>query len=128
MAANHVSTWTAAQVATLTGLWLDGRPVNEIARYMGMTRGMVQGKAARIGLPPRNALASAIAGMRAKNAAKIGAMPVRGCRWPMWRNDERPTQKFCGEATQGDSSYCYAHHIRAYVGKPSRLPSVPYRG
>ena len=52
-------------------------------------------------------------------------MSMSDCHWPLWNNRQRPTMQFCGQATDGESSYCYFHHQKAYVGRPKALPRVP---
>ena len=38
------------------------------------------------------------------------------CLWPMWPDGAKPTHEYCGERRQVGSSYCQAHHKRAYTG------------
>lgn len=37
----------------------------------------------------------------------------RGCLWPMWPHDSRPTHDYCGERREGESSYCDFHRRMA---------------
>lgn len=55
--------------------------------------------------------------------ASFVAAPVSGsCCWPMWGHDQCPTQEFCGARRfKFDSSYCGAHHRKAYTGVPAGL-------
>src|SRR4051812_9789573 len=46
-------TWTAERTELLRSLWADGIPGGVIAHKLGMSRGMVAGKRASLGLPPR---------------------------------------------------------------------------
>lgn len=49
-----------------------------------------------------------------RSAPLPGAMK-NGCRWPLWRDDERPTQRFCGAARYEHWSYCAEHGMIAYA-------------
>jgi hypothetical protein len=46
-------TWTEERVALLQSLWADGIAAGQIAKRLGITRGMVAGKRHSLGLPPR---------------------------------------------------------------------------
>lgn len=46
-------TWTEERVELLCSLWRDGVTGGDIAKELGMTRGMVSGKRHSLGLPPR---------------------------------------------------------------------------
>lgn len=46
--------WTRERVDLLRALWADGIPAGQIAKRMGITRGMVAGKRHSLGLPPRD--------------------------------------------------------------------------
>ena len=36
---------------------------------------------------------------------------ISGCRFPLWRDGERPTFIYCGKRRRGmESSYCEKHH------------------
>ncbi len=35
--------------------------------------------------------------------------PRRGCLWPMWPHDARPTNEYCGDHRMAESSYCAEH-------------------
>ncbi len=35
--------------------------------------------------------------------------PIRGCLWPMWPHNTRPTHEFCNHRRAPGSSYCEAH-------------------
>ncbi len=37
----------------------------------------------------------------------------RGCLWPMWPHDARPTHEYCGVRRAPDSSYCAEHQRRS---------------
>lgn len=76
----------------------------------------------------------------ATRPAVLSAPRPRACRWPMWRNDERPTQEFCGAAVRrrpgGDPCvYCPAHAARAFTCRAVEAgpvapmgPTVGWRG
>ena len=39
-----------------------------------------------------------------------------GCRWPMWKHNEQPSQMFCGGGVMKPGKpYCAGHHDLAYV-------------
>ena len=63
--------WSAAKVARLTELWKRGDTAGEIARAMGITRGMVSGKRHSLGLPARS------------QEVQIAAMQANGRRTAM---------------------------------------------
>ena len=56
-------------------------------------------------------------------ARQVVALSALGsCCWPMWGYADKPTQEFCGaQRFRFDSSYCAAHHRKAYTGVPARL-------
>lgn len=46
----------------------------------------------------------------------IARADPRGCRWPMWPHEARPSwrdQRFCGEPQRAGCPYCDAHHHTA---------------
>jgi GcrA cell cycle regulator len=52
----------------------------------------------------------------------------RGCRWPLWADNERPTHLYCGEAQalRADGvrlAYCPCHAARAFTREHVRDPS-----
>jgi hypothetical protein len=68
---------------------------------------------------PAAPVALSVALVTARLMARLGgAKPVRGCRYPMWSNAERPPQPaiFCLEPVQPGSSYCPAHHALCHAG------------
>ena len=59
--------------------------------------------------------------------APIPGSMAGGCRWPMWNDKQRPTQRFCGDARRGHLPYCHDHCAVAYapprgqVNKPNQI-------
>ena len=54
---------------------------------------------------------------------------IRGCLWPMWPHESRPTHEYCGKQRTGESSYCAEHKalsIRDFALEP-RQPFVPHK-
>lgn len=56
-----MTTWTTERTALLRTLWADGLSGGDIARQLGMTRGMVAGKRHSLGLTPRDRLTTRLA-------------------------------------------------------------------
>jgi len=55
--------------------------------------------------------------------------PIRGCLWPMWPHDSRPTHQYCGKRRTPESSYCAQHKalsIRDFATEP-RQPFIPHK-
>lgn len=52
----------------------------------------------------------------------------RGCCWPMWPHDSKPTHKFCGDPKTDGSSYCLKHKTMS-VRAPDEesQPYIPYK-
>tara|TARA_B100000315_G_C14094720_1_gene370867 strand:+ start:220 stop:411 length:192 start_codon:yes stop_codon:yes gene_type:complete len=53
----------------------------------------------------------------------------RGCLWPKWPHESRPTHEYCGEQRQPGSSYCVEHRtmsIRDFDLEP-RQAFVPHK-
>ncbi len=45
----------------------------------------------------------------------------RGCLWPMWPHDSRPTHEYCGSKRHPESPYCEYHRrmaIRDFETEP----------
>ena len=54
---------------------------------------------------------------------------ARGCKWPMWPHDSRPTHEYCGARRASNSSYCDKHKeesVRNPETEPRR-PFVPFK-
>ena len=45
----------------------------------------------------------------------IPARDKRACRFPMWKDKERPTHQYCDEPLFGDGAYCAKHTEVCYV-------------
>ena len=46
---------------------------------------------------------------------------VKECEWPMWRDDQRPTGVYCGEAVTPGKSWCARHAHIAKHGEESSI-------
>jgi hypothetical protein len=59
----------------------------------------------------------------------MDSYPKRGCLWPMWPHESRPTHQYCGRQRAMESSYCAEHRamsIRDFEQEP-RQPFVPHK-
>lgn len=131
--------WPPEKAAELRRLWDDEHSTAEIGRLMGISKGSVIGKAARIGLTaranpskprvprtipilPSQAPIVAMFAEALKPEPKapkpkrdygpITSGVVIKCRWPMW--PEQPPLTFCGDPSLRGRPYCADHCARAY--------------
>lgn len=52
---------------------------------------------------------------------KLLDLDAHGCRWPVTTNDQ-DQHLFCNEQQRDNSSYCAAHHMKAYPAQTGRRP------
>lgn len=111
--------------------WLqDGLTHSQIALRMGYTKGMICGRAARIGAKPQVRTASKVRARRSEREklARQGVLPVQlqkpaprvlqygrvsACQW-IDGDVLSGTWTLCEAPVQAGSSYCPAHHARCY--------------
>ena len=125
--------WTKWGIAELTRLWGLDMAAGKIAAKLGVTRGSVTGKAARLNLPGRPSPIGAPDGPRVFSAAegRRKALALPKSRPPFWPGRAAPApsilsgcQWISGEPTGDDSCkcgapaliglpYCAEHHAKA---------------
>jgi GcrA cell cycle regulator len=128
----------------LRDLWAAGTPVIEIRAEFKVSKNTIAGKIHRMGLEPRanpvrydgvrgeewqRRLDVAAARRETRPLAAFEApppaspeaaapppiFPTRTCAWPLWGDQERATQLFCGAPTLRGTSWC-PEHLRVVKG------------
>lgn len=127
------SEWPRARLTRLKTLFEAGLSHQSIARRMGLGKGRVSAKIARLGwsraAPPAvgRPAAGPPLGLRLEQLAEDG------CRWPV-DEDTRGTMLFCGCAQGHGSPYCPGHQARSRrrpfqwerrAMEPARPPAEP---
>ena len=136
--------WTEELDEKLRALWAQGLSMSQIAGQIGRSKNSVAGRVHRLDLPPRgspifhNGAKQEVKTerqhtrrlaepkpkikrqqvsplLRRLNFAPLPGAFVNGCRWPMWNNTERATQRFCGAARHNHWPYCAEHGMIAYA-------------
>ena len=57
----------------------------------------------------------------------VGPSPRR-CRWPSWKNEDRPSHRYCGKQVKPGSPYCPHHHGLAYQVLRSSATEAEHHG
>ncbi len=53
----------------------------------------------------------------------------RGCLWPMWSHEARPSHEYCGCTRLPGSSYCAEHFAKSIRSSEDevRTPFIPHK-
>lgn len=90
----------------------------QIAAYFGdgCTRNAVISKAKRLDLgeSPLVTFGKQQQIVRDLRKGRPLASAPKGCQWPLWGPDEKPTHQYCGSDVKPGSSYCAEHHAICY--------------
>lgn len=119
--ARYLRKWTPEKKEQLRKLWFAGALLKDIGREIGgFSAGAIDAKRRDMGLPPRRVCIQPSQQnvtrlpVRVPPPMKFGS--VNHCRWPEG-DPKHPDFHFCEEQTKQGSSYCEAHHARAYQSR-----------
>lgn len=132
--------WTAARVDQLKALYAAGQSYSEIGQAMGVKRGVISGKAHRLGLTAPNSSrairSQRLSGRKPKPLVRRDPTPLLApeevgpvklldlqfhhCRWPLAMHDGERT--FCGRQRAHElTSYCAEHRAQSVTAfKPTQ--------
>jgi GcrA cell cycle regulator len=107
--------WTPERVDELKRLWLEGLPMAEIGRRLGITKNAVVGKAFRMGLQRR----PSVKPREEPDLPRVVEFSQSTCVWPVGHPGDASFH-FCGERAVPGKPYCTEHVARAYVARTER--------